>query len=124
MAFDTECHEICFVERKTDVINLKSWYLENVLGGGGGGGGGRPFHNYFSITLQFRCTFHFALIQVVMKLSLQNFAHGMIVMLLWHVLNFIALWSPIVLQQNEISIEFELWWKYDKYPKVNGAQVP
>ena len=59
-----------------------------------------------------------------MKLSLQNFAHGMIVMLLWHVLNFIALWSPIVLQQNEISIEFELWWKYDKYPKVNGAQVP
>ena len=57
-----------------------------------------------------------------MKLSLQNFAHGMIVMLLWHVLNFIALWSPIVLQQNEISIEFELWWKYDKYPKVNGAQ--
>ena len=59
-----------------------------------------------------------------MKLSLQNFAHGMIVMLLWHVLNFIALWSPIVLQQNEISIEFELSWKYDKYPKVNGAQVP
>ena len=47
-----------------------------------------------------------------------------LVMLLWHVLNFIALWSPIVLQQNEISIEFELWWKYDKYPKVNGAQVP
>ena len=93
-------------------------------GGGGAGGGGGPFPNYFSITLQFRCSFHFALIQVVMKLSLQNFAHGMIAVLLWHVLNFIALRSPIVLQQNEISIEFELWWKYDKYPKVNGAQVP
>ena len=31
MTFDTECHEICFVGRKTNVMTLKSCDLENVM---------------------------------------------------------------------------------------------
>ena len=31
MTFDAECHEICFVGRKTNVMTLKSWDLENVM---------------------------------------------------------------------------------------------
>ena len=31
MTFDTECHEICFVGRKTNVTTLMSWDLENVM---------------------------------------------------------------------------------------------
>ena len=31
MTFDTECHEICFVGRKTNVMTLMSWDLENVM---------------------------------------------------------------------------------------------
>ena len=31
MTFDAECHEICFVGRKTNVITLMSWDLENVM---------------------------------------------------------------------------------------------
>ena len=30
MTFDTECHEICFVGRKTNVMTLLSWDLRNV----------------------------------------------------------------------------------------------
>ena len=31
MTFDTECHEICFVGRKTNVMTLMSWDLDNVM---------------------------------------------------------------------------------------------
>ena len=31
MTFDAECHEICFVGRKTNVMTLMSWDLENVM---------------------------------------------------------------------------------------------
>ena len=31
MTFGTECHEIRFVGRKTDVMTLMSWDLENVM---------------------------------------------------------------------------------------------
>ena len=31
MPFDAECHEICFVGRKTNVMTLMSWDLENVM---------------------------------------------------------------------------------------------
>ena len=31
MTFDTECHEICFVGWKTNVMTLMSWHLENVM---------------------------------------------------------------------------------------------
>ena len=56
--------------------------------------------------------FHFALIQILTKWSLQNFAHGLTAVLSWHVSNFVAIWSPTTeLQQKEISIEFEMWWK-------------
>ena len=59
-----------------------------------------------------RWKFHFPLIQILMKWSQQNFAHGMTAMLSWRVQNFVVIWSPAIeLQLNEISIEFELWWK-------------
>ena len=31
MTFDAECHEICFVGRKTNVMTLMSWDLENIM---------------------------------------------------------------------------------------------
>ena len=31
MTFDAECHEICFGGRKTNVMTLLSWNLENVM---------------------------------------------------------------------------------------------
>ena len=31
MKFDAKCHEICFVGRKTNVMTLRSWDLENVM---------------------------------------------------------------------------------------------
>ena len=31
MTFDAECHEICFVGRKTNVMTFMSWDLENVM---------------------------------------------------------------------------------------------
>ena len=31
MTFDAECHEICFVGWKTNVMTLMSWDLENVM---------------------------------------------------------------------------------------------
>ena len=31
MTFDAECHGICFVGRKTNVMTLMSWDLENVM---------------------------------------------------------------------------------------------
>ena len=73
---------------------------------------GAHFTNNFSITIQMWWKFHFALIQILMKWSLQNLAHGTTAELSWHVPNFVAIWSPVIeLELNEISIEFELWWK-------------
>ena len=61
----------------------------------------------FYITIQMWWKFHFALFQVLMEWSLQNFAHGTTA-----VQNFMAIWSPeIELQVNEISVDIELWWK-------------
>ena len=31
MTFDAKCHDICFVGRKTNVMTLTSWDLENVM---------------------------------------------------------------------------------------------
>ena len=53
----------------------------------------------------------FTLIQILMKWSQPNNAHGM-TMLSWHMQNCVAIWYPAIeLQLSEISIEFELWWK-------------
>ena len=73
---------------------------------------GAHFTNNFSITIQMWWKFHFALIQILIKWSLQYLAHGTTAGLSWHVLNFVAIWSSVIeLELNEISIEFELWWK-------------
>ena len=56
--------------------------------------------------------FHCALIQILIKWLLQYLAHGMTAGLSWHVPNFVVIWSPVIeLELNEISIEYELWWK-------------
>ena len=73
---------------------------------------GAHFTNDFSITIQMWWKFHFALIQVLIKWSLQNLAHGTTAGLSWHVPNFVAIWSTVIeLELNEFSIKFELWWK-------------
>ena len=73
-------------------------------------GSGDHFTNNFSITIQKWWKFHFALIQILIKWSLQNLAHGTTAGLSWHVPNFVVIWSPLIkLELNEISIEFELW---------------
>ena len=73
---------------------------------------GAHFTNNFSITIQLWWKFHFALIQKLIKWSLQYLAHGTTAGLSWRVPNFVAIWSPVLeLELDEISIEFELWWK-------------
>ena len=42
VTFDAECHEICFVGRKTNVMTLMSWDLENVMTFISTGTGARP----------------------------------------------------------------------------------
>ena len=74
----------------------------------------------FSITIQMWWKFHFALIQIIMKWSLQNFAHGTTAVLSWHMQHFVAIGFPAIeLQLNKIYIEFELWWKNRQW---NGSQ--
>ena len=70
--------------------------------------------------------FHFALIQILIKWLLQNLAHGPTAGLSWHVPNFVAIWSPVIeLELNELSIEFELWWKNRKWNGYyNGPYIP
>ena len=46
----------------------------------------------FSIAIQIWWKFHSALIQIIVKWSLWNLAHGTEDVLLWHVQNFVAIW--------------------------------
>ena len=72
-------------------------------------GPGARFTNGFSIAIQIRWEFRFALISILMQWSLQNFAHDTTAVLSWHVQKFVAIWWPATeLWQGEISIEFEL----------------
>ena len=58
-----------------------------------------------------------ALTSILMKWSLQNFAHGTTAMLSWHVQKFVAIWWPATeLQQGEIFIVCELWAKMKPAP--------
>ena len=57
---------------------------------------GDHFTNNFSNTIQMWWKFDFALFQILKKWLLQNLAHGMTAGLLWHVLNFVAIWSPVI----------------------------
>ena len=53
--------------------------------------------------------FHFTLASILVQWSLQNFVHGTTAVLSGHVQKFVAIWWPATeLQQNEVSIEFEL----------------
>ena len=61
-----------------------------------------------SITIEIRWKFHFALIQILMKWSLQNSAHDTAAELPCHVQKFVVIWWPVIqLQQYKLSIEFE-----------------
>ena len=50
----------------------------------------------FSIVIQKRWEFQPALMQIVRKQSLWNFAHGTPAKLSWHVQNFVAKWCPTI----------------------------
>ena len=70
---------------------------------------GARFTNGFSIAIQIRWEFRFALTSIRMQWSLQNFVHGTTALLSWHVQKFVAIWWPATeLWQGEVSIEFEL----------------
>ena len=59
-------------------------------------GFGARFTNEFSVVIQIRLKFHFALIQVVMTGSLRNFAHGMtgtITLETEHAQTIVAIWQ-------------------------------
>ena len=65
--------------------------------------------NDFSIVIQIGGKFYSTLIQIVVKLSLWNFAHGTTAVLSWHVQNCITIWYPTLkLHPNQFSIEFGL----------------
>ena len=55
---------------------------------------GTHFTNNFSIIIKIWWIFHSALIQILIKWSLWNFAHGMTAVLSWHVQNFVAIQYP------------------------------
>ena len=57
---------------------------------------GAHFTNNFSITFQMWWKFHFALIQILIKWSLQYLAHATTAGLSWHVPNVVAIWSSVV----------------------------
>ena len=110
------CHKICipFITVhgivQSDIDSSGLFHCPTGLGGGSGSGA--HFTNNFSITIQMWWKFHFALIQILIKWSLQYLAHGTTAGLSWHVPNFVAMWSSVIeLELNEISITFELWWK-------------
>ena len=73
---------------------------------------GAHFKNDFSILIQIRWKFHSALIQVIVKWMLWNFAHDMTVVLLCHVQNFVVIWYPIMdLHWSQFYFGYVLWWK-------------
>ena len=73
---------------------------------------GTHFTIYFSIVIPIRWKFHSACIQVTVKWSLSNFAHGTTAVLSCHVQNSAALWHLIMeLQSFRFPIGFELQWK-------------
>ena len=83
---------------------------------------GHHFMNNFSIVILIQWKFNSALIQVVTKWSLWNFANGMTAVLSWHVQNFVAIRHPtMTLQSNWFSIKFELRWKNHSW---NGPRGP
>ena len=62
---------------------------------------GTHFTNSISITIHIRYKIQFAIIQILIKWLLQNFAHGMTAMLSCHVQTFVAICCPgTELQQN------------------------
>ena len=73
-----------------DKTSIKIWHLKSI------GDPGAHFTNNFAITIQMWWKFHFALIQVLIKWSLQNLAHGTTAWLSWHVPNFVAIWLIVI----------------------------
>ena len=72
---------------------------------------GAHFINDFSIIIQFFFLLS-ALIQVAMKWSLWNFAHGTTAELSCYMQNFVAIRYPMMeLHLNQVPVEFELRWK-------------
>ena len=100
------------VSRKCFHLMTSSWSKKYATSRQCQNDSGAHFTNNFSITIQMWWKFHFALIQILIKWSLQYLAHGTTAGLSWHVPNFVAMWSSVIeLELNEISITFELWWK-------------
>ena len=77
-------------------------------------------HN-FSIVIQIWWKIGFSITPLWSTISLQNFAHTMTAQLSCHVQNFIVITLlQFEWEQNEISMEFESWWKNHSW---NGPQI-
>ena len=97
------CLSVCVSHELIHVITRSSHVQARITKFGPGA----RFTNNFSITMQMWWKFHFALIQIIIKWSLQYLVHGTTAGLLWHVPNFVAIWSSVIeLELNEISIKF------------------
>ena len=81
---------------------------------------GPRFTNGFSIAFQIR--WRFTVISSLIEWSLQNFVHGTTAVLSWHVQKIVAIWRPATeLQQDEVSIEFELQAKKTLVKRAPGT---
>ena len=78
-------------------------------------------HDRFSIVIPILRKIHYALIWVVVKRSLWNFAHGITAVLSWEVQICVAIWYPTMdVHWNQFSMEYELRWKYHSW---NGPLI-
>ena len=70
---------------------------------------GAHFANDFSTVIQIQWKFHSALITVIKKWLLWNFAQGMIAVLSWHVQNLVGIWFRTTrVMPKWFFVEFEL----------------
>ena len=80
--------------------------------------------NTLFITIQIQWKIWITVIPFLAMISPQMFAHAMTTLLSCHVQNFVKIsWSEFGLEQNEISITFELWlWKWTQDHTHTGVQ--
>ena len=72
-----------------------------------------PFHRRYSIVIFILCKFGFRVTPLQATISVQSLAHNTTAQLLCHLENIVAIVSQktSMREKNEISNNFELWWK-------------
>ena len=83
------CRLIDYLEKKCILLQCWGWH---------------PFQCHFSIEIQILWTLHCAFISMLVKWSLQNFAHATTARLSWHVQKFVVIWYPVIWITSRWSI--------------------